>query len=71
MFALKAINRFLKDIKPDFIYCLITHCDLYQPTEEDITMKLDSFKRFAQVDCPRDHVIKFNNKPESLKELVD
>jgi hypothetical protein len=34
-------------------------------------MKLESFKRFAQVDCPRDHVIKFNNKPESLTELVE
>ena len=57
-------------IKPDSFYCLITHSDLKLPNEEFIKGKLACIKEYAGVDCPRENVVIFMKKPETIKEFV-
>jgi hypothetical protein len=40
------------------------------PNEEFIKGRLACIKEYAEMDCPRDNIVMFKKKTESLKEFV-
>jgi len=49
---------------------VLTHCDLEMPEEESILGKINSFKKYGQIDIPLENVIKFKNTKESLIPFI-
>ena len=50
----------------------MTHADGKDqyPSDDFITAKLAAYKKYGDVDIPRENVIVFGNNPEHLKELI-
>ena len=65
------MKKFLTNFKAEKFFCIFTFCDKAQLSEEQIEGKLQSFEKYADVMCPRNHVIKFKNTAESLYPLID
>ncbi len=68
--ALKIMKEFLDGFTPDHVYCVITHCDLYEPDQEQMMAKLESFEKYGGVKCHPHNVFTFNQTVESLVPFV-
>lgn len=64
--SIKSASKFFANFEPKKIFLIITHCDLMKIEEEQVLGKLESFKKWAKVDIPRQNAILFDNTPESL-----
>jgi hypothetical protein len=49
---------------------IITHADVEKPSDDFIEGKLAAYKKYGQVEIPRENVIVYSNNPEQLKELI-
>ena len=68
--AIKVISKFFKNFNSRHVFLIITHADVDTPSEEFIAGKLEAFKKYGQVEIPRENVIVYGNNPEQLKELI-
>ncbi len=64
--AAKAIVKFLENNTPENIFLVFTHCDQSMPDEDLIQGKINSFKKWGNINITREHVILSDNTPESL-----
>ena len=71
MATIKAAKKFLENLKAENIYLCLTHCDNNPPDEKFIKSKIESYKKYGQIDILEENVILFDNTKESLEEFVD
>ena len=70
MYAIKTIARMIDKSDSGDTFMILTHCDKLPPSDELISGKLASFKKYGPLDIPREKVINFDNTPESLCQFI-
>lgn len=69
IYALTMVKSFIEGLKPENIFVVITKCNLKRPSAKLIEEKLESLLENG-VEVPRENVILFDDKKESLEEFV-
>lgn len=60
----------LQNFNPVRLFLVIIHADLMPMEENHILEKLESFKKYGNIDISRENVILFNKTPKSLYPLM-
>lgn len=50
--SLKAISKLLENFKPKKIFAVFSHCDISNPSQNEIEGKLSQLKKYTGVDIP-------------------
>ena len=65
------MKNFLIGLVPNKVFVIITHCDLVNPEDNEISEMIEEYKILSGLKIPPENVIKFGNVEEHLKPLFD
>ena len=67
---MKAMKKFLDNLKPQNTFICFTHCDEKKVDQKFIKEKIASLKRYGDLEIPEDNIILFDKTQKSLEEFV-